>query len=381
MKKVVSIVLSVMMVLVLFAGCSAKGTEATTDAQTSEATESADAAVAAPETADSAATQDSATDLTAGDLSGLRIGFEYQAPHPYYSAVLEGVYAFEEDFGVEVDIQSGTDFTQSTQNGIVEAMAAKGLAGISIVPSDAAGANALYKELTDQGIFVISYGASTDLPTTASFAVATDIYQAAYDACDYLIQQMGEKGNILNILEVLSDPNTAKRQQAVEDCVATYPDVQIIQTIGDIQSVEAANEKIESALAANAGEIDGMICTGSTTTQGMAEVLTNYYKQYGTDKKFYAIGIDTDAETLTAIQDGVISATIAQNTYAAGYVPLVLLKLMIVDGYVPATDQYFVDGKYVVVTADNLDTYNDDLSAVTQEILDTLTTVYLTKAN
>ena len=41
--------------------------------------------------------------------------------------------------------------------------------------------------------------------------------------------------------------------------------------------------------------------------------------------------------------------------------------------------QYFIDAGTVLVTKDNMDTYAADLETRTQEILDELTTTYLTK--
>jgi ribose transport system substrate-binding protein len=42
---------------------------------------------------------------------------------------------------------------------------------------------------------------------------------------------MGGKGNIINVLEVLEDPNTVLRKQGIEEVVAGYPDITIIQEV------------------------------------------------------------------------------------------------------------------------------------------------------
>ena len=47
---------------------------------------------------------------------------------------------------------------------------------------------------------------------------------------------MGNKGNIINVLEVLADANTILRKQGVEEAVAAHPGVRIIQEVGDIST-------------------------------------------------------------------------------------------------------------------------------------------------
>jgi ribose transport system substrate-binding protein len=90
---------------------------------------------------------------------------------------------------------------------------------------------------------VINFGADSARPNASVFAVATDVYQSAYDQCEKIIEMMGGKGNLLNVLEVLEDPNTALRKQAIDDCVAKHPDVNIIQEVAGIKTAEEAVTK------------------------------------------------------------------------------------------------------------------------------------------
>jgi len=301
------------------------------------------------------------------------------APHSYFDEVKKGVEQFVEDTGMEVIIQIGADWTQASENEKVEALIAQGVNALAIYPCDASGANGLYEEITEKmDVNVVNFGTDTSHPTTASFAVATDVKQAAYDATVALIEMMGEEGNILNVLEVLEDPNTALRKEGVEEAVANYPNVEIIQEIAGIQTQEEAVNKIESALSANLGKIDGMICTGMEATVGMSQILSDYYEKQGDEKHIYAVGIDTDSGVMNAIENGIIDATIAQNSFGHGYISCMLLKYL-GEGYQVKGDAYFIDSGNVLVTVDNIDSYEQNLEEVTQDILDRLTTDYLEK--
>ena len=304
-----------------------------------------------------------------------RLVWYASAVHPYFDAVQKGVQAFEVDTGIEVHQQIGPDWTQDSQTQNLEALAASGYTGFSVYPSDPSGANGVYEELVERGIDVVNFGTSTLQPTPASFAVATDVKYAAMVATEELIQLMGGKGNILNVLEVITDANTKLRKEGVEEVVAKYPDVNIVQEISDMTTIEAATEKIENAIAAKRAEIDGIICTGYTTSVAAAQILSEIN---AAGREIAFIGIDDDPVVLEGIEAGTIDATIAQNPYGHGYISLMLVK-MLNEGYQPREGKYFVNSGIALVTADNVDSYADDLTAVTNTILESLETEYLTR--
>jgi ribose transport system substrate-binding protein len=311
--------------------------------------------------------------------SDLKMAWFAPAPHPYFEEVQKGVEKFKEEQGVDVIIQIGPDWTQASENEKVEALVAQGVNALSIYPSDSSGANGLYEEIGQKaGVNVVNFGSDTSAPSAAKAAVATDVKQAAADAAEAVIKGMGGKGNILNVLEVLEDPNTALRKEGIEETVAKYPDVKIIQEIAGIKTQEEAVSKIESALSANIGKVDGVICTGLVTSVGMTQTLSDYYEKQGNDKHIYAVTIDTDEGVMKGIENGIIDATIAQNPIGHGYISCMLLKYL-GEGYKMKEGTYFINAGNVLVTKDNISTYAADLEKVTKDIADKLTTEYLTK--
>ncbi|TCL10302.1 monosaccharide ABC transporter substrate-binding protein (CUT2 family) [Shimia isoporae] len=315
--------------------------------------------------------------LIAGAASAgeMKMAWYASTVHPYFDEVQKGVDQFAADYGVEVTKRLGQDWTQDNQNENVTAMAAQGFNAFSIFPSDVAGAHSLYEELDANGITIVDFGQPTQQPTPAKFFVGTQLKEAAMIATEQLIQAMGGKGNIINVLEVPGEA-TRLRQEGVEEVVAKYPDVQIIQTVGDLSSIEDSVEKVQNAIAANIGKIDGMIATGYTPTVAIAQLLTEYHE--GGGDKIHFFGIDTDAVVMDAIRAGHIDGTMAQNPYGHGYIPMVLLKLM-GEGYTKRDGVHAIDAGVVPVTAANIDTYQDDISALTKSIIASLETEYLQK--
>jgi len=335
-----------------------------------------DAAPVAPVAGDAAATA-AAPAEAAAPASNFKPVWYAPAPHPYYEDVRKGVEAFEADTGIAVEKQIGPDWTQDSQNQRMEALAAQGFNAFSVYPADASGANGLYEELTAAGANIVNFGTSTAQPTTASFAVATDVKVAAMRAAEELIAAMGGKGNIINVLEVLEDPNTALRKQGIEEVVAKYPDVTIIQEVAGMTSVETAVQKVGDALSANIDKVDGIIATGYTPSVAIAQVLSEY-KEKGGERVIHAVGIDTDEVVMQAIANGVMDGTIVQNPYGHGYLSLLLLQY-IAEGYKPKADAYFVDAGFAFATKDNLETYSEDILAVTEQIKAELLDKYLEK--
>ena len=296
-------------------------------------------------------------------------------PHPYKTEVRSGVERFEAETGVAVLKVVGQQWTQDNENVNIEALSTKGHKAFSIYPGDPVGANALFGQLKGRGQTVVAYGAEPALPTPVPFTVATDIKGAAMTAAERLIELMGGKGRILNVLELVTDINTKKRDEGIREVVAKHPGVEIIQTISDMTQVSEATVKLQSALAARMDEIDGIITTGYNPTIAAASVLTEWHKD-AKRKRIRFIGIDTGATVLQAIRDGSIDATIAQNPPGHGYVSCMLLKLLL-DGWTPVQDYQFIDAGIVVVTKDNLDGYAAEVRKITDRIAGDLRTKYL----
>ena len=136
-------------------------------------------------------------------------------PHPYTVVVKQGVAAAAEDDNVRVLKVMGEEWTQEDENRNVMQLSGRGHKAFCLFPGDPAGANGLAEQLTDAGQLVVWYGAEPRLPTPAPFTVGTDIKGAAEVAAEHLIKLMGEKGNILNVLETVTDINTQQAARPV----------------------------------------------------------------------------------------------------------------------------------------------------------------------
>lgn len=307
----------------------------------------------------------------AKDPSEYKVFCYWPAPDTFFdSYCLEGIEAFEEEFGVDVEWMVGTDWTQDVENQSIEAKVAQGYNLIMSLSADASAANSLYQELRENGCHVINYCNKVDDPAKCEAIYSSDNSVNAYASTVKLCEMMGGKGTIINVLENLSDANTQVRQKAVEKAVAEYPDITICQTVADIATVDEGYEKVIDAISANPN-VTGLICTAGTASKGVANALADYYGSNPDATHIYAATMDQAEEVLAGIKNGQIDYTVAQNGWAMGYVSALTL-CMLEDGWTPKTDGEFIDTGYIFIDSTNVDTWQSDIETAAAELIASL---------
>ena len=297
----------------------------------------------------------------------------WPAPDVFFdNYVLQGLEAFEKDFGQHVEWRVGTEWTQDVENQTCEGLRAQGYDLFYIFGADTSGANALYKDLYDSGAKVVNYAGLVDDPQESAMTLCSNVYVQAYNSTLKLIEEMGEEGTIIDVLEQLGDVNTQKRQQGVEDAVAEYPNVSIVQTLADITTAAQGHEKVSDALAANAG-VKGIIATGGTASAGLATAMADYYAVNPDADHIFCATMDQGVEVMEGIANGYVDHTVSQNGWARGYVsPLILMYLA--DGWEPINWGAHVDTGYIFITAENQDSWQTDIEAAAMQMIASLET-------
>ncbi len=297
-----------------------------------------------------------------------QFGFSFGGINPFADPVEPAATVAEQELGItkHLVISTPQDWVQNDQNQLLDAMIAGGVKGIQMMPSEATASNEQITKMVNAGIPVVCMGGPPAQPSDATVTLATDVYQSAYDGTKYLIEAMGGKGNIVGLSGSINDTNTKQRFQAMEDACAEYPDVELIQTIGDIDNAEGSMTAVGNVLAASGDEIDGMISTAYYPSVALAKYLAQ--DEYS---HIIGIGIDTDSAVLDAIREGILYGTMSQNPWGQSYIATYTLK-MLIDGYTYKDDQpKIVDSGSFLVTKDNIDDYDEMKMEVTMNLMDT----------
>ena len=354
MKSVRLVVLIVVFALIA-AACSSSSGGSAEDSQTET-------------TAESSQTEEAA------EGSHTEVALVPGGPHPYFAPWEQAAADAKTELGlVEASYEVPDEWSVDVQNQLLQSLVVRGYNAFVVFPGDANVTAATVGDLKAEDIPVIAAGGCVNDPSETLLCLATDVGSSAYEGTTNLIEAMGGSGNIVHLTGYLVDPNTQLRIDAVEKAVADAGgDVEVIQTITDIDDAEAATEAINNLLAARADEIDGIIATAYQPTVAAAKGLTTLG-----GNRIKMVGIDDDPSVLEAISAGVVTGTMAQNPYGQGYLGAYVLDKVVSYGCTIADDapfivteqtDRFVDSGTLFISKDNVDSYQEDLVDLTKEL-------------
>lgn len=370
MKKFLSLLLVVVLVLSI-AGCTKDEPAGESAAASNEAsTEASTPADTSAETSVEPAGQP-AIDIPYGLTDGktdadYQFGFSFGGINPYADPVEPAATIAEAELGITKHLLINTpqDWIQNDQNQCLDSLIAAGCKGILMMPSEATASNEQITKMVNAGIPVVCMGGPPELPSDATLTLATDVYQSAYDGTIAVIEAMGGTGKVVGLSGAINDTNTQKRFQAIQDACDQYPDVELLQLIGDIDNAEGSMTEVGNVLAASGAEITGMISTAYYPSVALAKYLAQ--EEYSHIK---GVAIDTDQAVLDAIRSGVLYGTMSQNPWGQSYIGIYTLK-MLSDGYTYKDDQPdVIDSGSFLVTAENIDSYDELKMEVTLNLM------------
>jgi len=284
--------------------------------------------------------------------------------HPYYGPFPLAINDASKDLGIpEPPIYAPQLFDQNEQNTIIDSILARGVDGIAMQAADPVGGNEKIAEIVEMGIPVVGFAGPPSEPTMMTFCLATDVYLAAYEGAKTLIEEMGGKGNVVHLTGMLAEPNTSRRMEGVQKAVDEYPDVELIQTIADLDVAEAAQNAINNLMAARRQEIDGIVITAYIPSVALAATFTQLE-----ETRIKSVACDADEAVLKAIEDGFLTGTMNQNPYGQAYLCITALK-MFADGYTYKADSpFFVNSGFYYINQGNI-AQTDDLARKATEDL------------
>ena len=314
-----------------------------------------------------------------------RVALVPGGPHPFFANWEGGGVEAVEDFGVAAsDYRVPQEWKLDQQNKMLESLVSQGYNAFAVFPGDANGTNAMVEELKAFGAPTVAIAGCTQSPSPVEFCLATDVYDSAYKGTMALIDAMGGAGKIVHETSLLIDPNTQLRvaavEKAIEDAQAAGKDVELYMHLTDVDDQEKADQKINALLAGKAHEFDGLV-----STAWVASVVTSKALRASNNEGLKFIAIDHDKIVLDAIRDGVIQGTMLQNPHGQAYIATYALDKMIGGCTIKAnapfspTPQHetFIDSGTKLITADNIDTWEDEMKKVTEEILATFDEKFL----
>lgn len=275
----------------------------------------------------------------------------------YWKGSYSGFSEKGKELGVNTFFTGSTQYDINQEVTILEQIISKKPAGIAISCANPnAFTNSINKAIA-MGIPVVTFDA--DSPSSNRFSyLSTSNEKAGAIAAETLAGLLGPSGGEIAVMTIPAQENHEQRVQGfINKITRNYKSMKIVQ-IGNCNGDTIESAKIISSYLQIHPNIKGIFCTDANSGVGAATAV----KEANLEGKVKIIGFDTDQGTLGAIKNGVINATIAQNTYKMGYSAMDFLYKLSDPEFFNSKEQVskipdFVDTGVTVITEKNVDSY------------------------
>jgi ribose transport system substrate-binding protein len=243
--------------------------------------------------------------------------------NPFFVALRDGAQAKAQELGLTLEVADGQD-DLAKQVSQVEDFITKKVAVIIVNPVDSDGIVPAVKKANDANIPVITVDRAANGGTVASH-IASDNVAGAKSACDYLIKQVGS-GNVVQLEGIAGTSAARDRGKGCKNALDAQSAVKLVASqTADFDRTKGLNV-MQNLLQANP-DVKGVFAQNDEMALGAVQAIA----AAGKSSQITVVGFDAVDDALTAIKDGKMAATIAQQPKLMGETALATAK-EIVDG-------------------------------------------------
>ena len=237
---------------------------------------------------------------------------------PYWQEAQAGFLDAARALGVKAELTGPATYDPSAEVGIFRQVVEQHPAGICLSAARPEIFQAEIDKAVAQGIPVICVDA--DVPNSKRVLyIGTDNFKAGRESLKRMAALVSGKGNIV-VITIPGQANLDDRVAGVADALKNFPALKLAKVLDDKGDLRNAYDQIYSLLGKKE-KIDGIICLEATGGPGAASALHGL----GLEGKVPIVAFDKDPETLSLIERGAISVTIAQKPYVMSYYGLKFL--------------------------------------------------------
>jgi ribose transport system substrate-binding protein len=291
--------------------------------------------------------------------SKIKIAIVAGGPNVYFTTWGQVAQVMSKQLGVTVTyvVPPTPTYDPSVEVSTIDSLVAQGYNAFAVFPDGESAIKPTYQRLISRGIPVFDLAGCTTDPTPALLCYATDVKASATYETQVLEKAMGGSGSIAFLTGLLTDGNTALREQGVNQAIAASGGkVKLAQLVSNIDSPSAAPPAVESLLASKGSSLNGMLSTDYYPSVAAASTLTS-------DPQFrhvLFIGQDNSPTVMTALAKKYIYGTMFQNDYGQAQVAITWLDDMLSKGCtvnpngpftpIPGPTSHFINSGYMFVS-------------------------------
>ena len=268
--------------------------------------------------------------------------------NPFFVATIKGIEDAAKKINPKVEVTSvSADYDLNKQVSQIDSFIAAGVDVIMLNAVDAKAIAPAVKKAQAAGIVVAAFDVSAP---GADVTVMTNNVKAGEEACQYLVDHTGGKGNYV----ILNGPASSSILERVKGCknvLAQHPDIKILS---DDQNAEGSRDgglKVFQSLLTRFDKIDAVFAINDPTAIG-AQLAAKQLNR----SEFIITAVDgaPDIEKEFASGTSLIKASASQDPYVMAGQSLTMAADVLA-GKKPAEPTVLLDPK--LITAENLKEY------------------------
>jgi ribose transport system substrate-binding protein len=253
------------------------------------------------------------------------------------------------------------------QTSELETLRSQGITGYSISAIDPASAKGTIATDMGKGVFVLPIDSPLPGTAAAGLYLGTPNTEAGFQAGTAMKQLLNGTGKVAVLVGSLTAANATQRIAGFEQAIAGT-NITIVQKVNDNLSPATAQSDAETILANNP-DVNGLYGVYSYDGPALAQAVQSAHKVGSVS----IVSDDSDAQTLTFINSGVIGGTVVQMPYQQGYTGAYILAAEKVLGSAATTaiikpylssDGFTVSSGVGLVTKSDITSYNSLLSSL-----------------
>ncbi|MFJ6280713.1 monosaccharide ABC transporter substrate-binding protein, CUT2 family [Arthrobacter subterraneus] len=249
--------------------------------------------------------------------------------NPFFVELRDGAEAAAEEAGIELEVVDAQN-DSATQTNQLATAATSGTDGVIINPVDSDAAAASVAPLIEGDIPVVAVDRAVNGAEVGSL-VSSDNVAGGKQAADELAKAMGEKGKVIVLQGVAGTSASRDRGAGFEEGISAYPDIEVVaMQTANFDRAEALNVAT-NLLQANP-DVTGIFAENDEMALGAIQALGDR-----AGSEVMVVGFDGTEDGLAAIEEGTMTATIAQQPAELGKRSVEVLQQLLAGETVEAT--------------------------------------------
>ncbi|MED4080134.1 substrate-binding domain-containing protein [Halalkalibacterium halodurans] len=297
-----------------------------------------------------------------GDLNETYMMITFQSGMDYWKRCLKGFEDAAQALNVTVEYRGAAQYDIQEQITVLEQAIAKNPAGIAISAIDPVELTDTINKAVDAGIPIVLFDSGAPDSHAHSF-LGTNNYNAGMNAAYKMAELLEGEGEVA----VITLPNQLNHQERTtgfkETLEAEFPAIEVV-AVEDGRGDSLHSRRVAHQLLEDYPNLAGIFATEANGGVGVGDAV----RLESRAGEIQIISFDTDKGTLDLVDEGIISATLAQGTWNMGYWSLTYLfhlhhgltEPQILQTREEAPLPLYVDTGITIVTDENVDYYYAD---------------------